>query len=66
MKVNLIYKLPEEITEFETAMNSGKNHSMLWEIQQYVRTLRKYDEREMVPKEEIINAINELLTEFES
>lgn len=65
-KVILEYNLPEESEEYELAMNGSKYHSILWELQNYARTLRKYDERKVLPKEEIVNKIYELLKDYEA
>jgi hypothetical protein len=46
-------------------MQGGLNHNILWEVSMYLRSLRKYDEREMVPREEIIEKLQDLLSEFE-
>lgn len=65
MKAILEFTLPEENEEHKLALDAGKRYSALWEIAQYVRTLRKYDERETLPKEEVIDKLNELLAEAE-
>lgn len=62
--LTLKYKLPEERSEANLAQAAGKLHSVCWEISNYARTLRKYDERDNVPKEEIVDKLNELLSDF--
>lgn len=62
--LTLKFKLPEERSEAELAQKAGMLYSTCWEIQSYLRTLRKYDERENVPKEEILDKMNELLHDF--
>lgn len=39
------------------------NHCKLYDIEQYIRKLRKYDDRNVVDKQEIIDAINEIIYE---
>lgn len=46
MKSVLEFNLPEEREEFELAVNAGKYASALWEIQQELRTIWKYEELE--------------------
>ncbi len=65
MKALLVYKLPEEQEEYETAMNGGKYSSILWDIQNYARSLRKYDERTSLPKEEVVDKLYELLEGYD-
>ena len=38
----LEFNLPEEQSEFERAVNASKYSGALWEIQQYIRDLRKH------------------------
>jgi hypothetical protein len=63
-KLILSYKLPEEREEAELAQSAGELYSMLWDIAQYARTLRKYDERVNIPKEEVEQKLSELLSDF--
>jgi coproporphyrinogen III oxidase len=42
MKAKLIFNLPEEQTEFEMATNGSKMHSVLWEMDQWLRAQYKY------------------------
>lgn len=65
-KVTLEYNLPEDREEYEMAMNGSHNYSILFELQNYLRVLRKYDDRETVPKQEILDKLYELLTDFQS
>jgi hypothetical protein len=64
-KAILEYNLPEESSEYELAMNAGKYHSMLYEIYNYARGLRKYDPRETVPTEEVAEKLYELIAGFD-
>lgn len=60
-KAILEYNLPEETEEYTTAMNGASYASALSDIYGYARTLSKYDQRELVPKEEIIDKLFEIL-----
>ncbi len=60
----LEFKLPEEREEFQMAQNGGKMSCILLDISQYVRSLRKYEERDSVPREEIIDKLDELLLDY--
>jgi hypothetical protein len=64
-KITLEYNLPEENEEYRIAVDALSNYSLLVELSQYVRRLRKYDEREMVPKDEVITTLQQLLSRFE-
>lgn len=40
----LTFSLPEEQEEFELAQSAGKLHTVLWELDQYLRSEIKYKE----------------------
>ena len=40
--VTLRFDLPEEQSEFDTAINAGKTKSMLWDFANQLRSWRKY------------------------
>lgn len=61
MKAYLAFKLPEEREEHELCLKAGAMSCVLWDIENYMRSLRKYDEREVIPKNEIIDKITDLL-----
>ena len=42
MKATLEFNLPEDHIEFEMAVNGSKMHSVLWEMDQWLRTQYKY------------------------
>jgi coproporphyrinogen III oxidase len=42
MKATLEFNLPEDHTEFEMAVNGYKMHSVLWEMDQWLRAQYKY------------------------
>jgi coproporphyrinogen III oxidase len=42
MKATLEFNLPEDNTEFELAVNGAKMHSVLWEMDQWLRQQYKY------------------------
>lgn len=57
----LKFKLPDEREEFEMTQKAGSYYSALWDICNYARSLRKYDDRESLPKDEVVAKLNELL-----
>jgi len=42
MKATLEFNLPEDHIEFEMATNGSKMHSVLWEMDQWLRAQYKY------------------------
>jgi hypothetical protein len=42
MKATLEFNLPEDHIEFEMAVNASKMHSVLWEMDQWLRQQYKY------------------------
>ena len=42
MKATLEFNLPEDHIEFEMAVNGSKIHSVLWEMDQWLRAQYKY------------------------
>jgi hypothetical protein len=44
MKAKLIFNLPEDQNEWENAVNANAMYCALWDIQQELRTLWKYEE----------------------
>jgi hypothetical protein len=60
----LEYNLPEENEEFKTAVNAGTLSCVCHNISRYVRELYKYEEREMLPKEEVEQKLRELLADY--
>jgi hypothetical protein len=42
MKATLEFNLPEDHIEFELAVNGPKMHSVLWEMDQWLRQQYKY------------------------
>lgn len=64
-KVTLEFNLPEEVEEAKMAQNAGAYYSMLHDIANYARTLRKYEEREAIPVKEVHDKLIELIADFE-
>ncbi len=62
--LTLKYKLPEEQSEADIALNAGLMHSILHDIGQYRRQLYKYEERELIPRAEVEQKLAELLAEL--
>ena len=61
----LKFKLPEEREEFEMTQKAWAFYGALLDLQDYIRKLRKYDERELVPKEELIDKLGEILSKLD-
>ena len=55
-------KYPQELKMF---INRDKFYGLLQELKDYRRTLYKYEEREVIPVEEIIDKINMLTSNVE-
>jgi hypothetical protein len=64
-KLILEFNIPEERDEAKIAQNGGLYYSMLFDIRMYLRSLNKYDERDTIPKEELIDKISSILEDFE-
>lgn len=45
MDAILKYNLPEETEEFETAVNGSKYKSVIWELDQYLRSEIKHNDK---------------------
>jgi hypothetical protein len=60
-KVTMTFNLPEEKVELLIAQQGIDYYCALDELQRYRRQLYKYDERENVPKDEIIAKLDEIL-----
>lgn len=63
MKAKLEFNLPEEDYEFREAVNGGKYHSMLSEIDNYCRSQLKYGGP--LTKEEVLENIREMIGDLE-
>lgn len=64
-KAILEFSLPEEAEEYKLALKAGEYQSILWEVSNYARSLRKYEERDSIPTQEIVDKLNELLADYE-
>lgn len=58
------FNLPEETNDLKLAMSAGVLSSACHDLSNYARTLYKYDERESLPKDEVIEKIRELLAPY--
>lgn len=65
MKVTYDFNLPEEQDDFDIYNNSMKYYLALWDLQQTFRDWLKYQERESIPLEELINTFDEVLNDNE-
>lgn len=44
MKATLTFNLPDEDHEYTDAVNASKMHSILWDVDQWLRAKLKYEE----------------------
>lgn len=65
MIAKLIFKLPEEREEFELTRKAGAMSCALSEFREYLRKLRKYDERDTVTIEEVTEEFFRICNENE-
>jgi hypothetical protein len=63
MKVNVIFKLPEEQDEYQTAMDGGKYKAALQELDNFLRGKIKYTDEETIKLEDIRAKLHELVNE---
>ena len=66
MEAILKFNLPEDHIEFEMAVNGSKMHSVLWEMDQWLRTQYKYmsDEEYSADKYETYEKCRDQLREI--
>jgi hypothetical protein len=62
-KITLEFNLPDEDTEFETAVNGKHLATILWDVDQWLRSEQKYNERESIPVDELRDKLREMLYE---
>lgn len=65
MKVTYDFNLPEDQNNLDIYSNSMKYYLALWDFQQQLHALLKYDERDAIPVEEITSKFNEVLNKNE-
>jgi hypothetical protein len=61
-KATITYDLPEEQDDFDFANNGGKFYSVLWELDQYLRSKVKYPAEDV--HEEYTNAMEKARQEL--
>lgn len=61
-KAILEFQLPEDCEDFNMTLNASKYYCAIHDIKNYMRELTKYDERESVPKDEIVDKIHDLIS----
>ena len=65
MKVTYDFNLPEEQDDFDIYNNSMKYYLALWDFQQEIREWQKYDDRDAIPVDDIVEKFNEVLNDNE-
>jgi hypothetical protein len=63
MKVNVIFKLPEEQDEYQTAMDGGKYKAALQELDNFLRGKIKYTDEETIKLEDIRAKLHEFVND---
>ncbi len=63
-KAILEFNLPEEREDFEIHNNAGSYYSAIFEIRVYIRNLNKYDDRDIIPKEELTEKLLDLMQDL--
>lgn len=63
-KVNFEFNAIDEQYDIALCTNRYKLASMLEEISNYRRNLYKYEEREQIPTEEIVNKLDNMLNDW--
>ena len=52
MKATIEYNLPDDQIEFELATSAHRMHSVLWDLDQWLRSKLKYQTEKMTDEEE--------------
>lgn len=61
-KVILKFNLPEEKPEFEVVNNAGEYYSNLWDIDNYLRSVLKYDQDKDLTATELAEKVRGMIT----
>lgn len=64
MKAQLTFNLPEEQEEFETANNGWKYQSVLWDLNEFLRSKMKYDDKITDVQYDIYDEVRSKIWEF--
>lgn len=64
MEATLKYNLPEEQTDFESAINGVKWSSLAWELDQYLRSQLKYNDRLSEEQHDVLQETRDKLHEI--
>jgi hypothetical protein len=62
-KITFEFNLPEEDSEFEACANARNLATILWDLDQWLRTEQKYNERESIPVDELREKLRTMLSE---
>jgi len=63
MKIEMIFNLPEDDSEFEAAVNGSSLAAILWEYDQWLRSEQKHRQREQIPVDELREKLRELISD---
>jgi len=62
-KITFEFNLPEEDSEFEACANARNLATILWDLDQWLRSEQKYNDRESIPVDEIRDKLREMISE---
>jgi len=62
-KITFEFNLPEEDSEFEACANARQLANILWDLDQWLRSEQKYNERETIPVDELRDKMRAMLSE---
>jgi len=62
-KITFEFNLPEEDSEFEACANARNLATILWDLDQWLRSEQKYNDRESIPVDELRDKLREMISE---
>jgi len=62
-KITFEFNLPEEDSEFEACANARNLATILWDVDQWLRSEQKYNDRESIPVDELRDKLREMISE---
>jgi len=62
-KITFEFNLPEEDSEFEACANARNLATILWDLDQWLRSEQKYNDRESIPVDELRDKLRQMLYE---
>lgn len=65
MKIIYEFDPYDDSLELNLTRNASKNYNMVNDVKEYIRSLYKHDDRDSIPKDELIEKLNEITEDFE-